>query len=194
MVREWVKWDYELRSGSNVETVVDRALAIARTEPAGPVYLTLPREVLSEELTDFDYSERTRIASSETGPAPDAVAEAAQRLAAAKNPIAITQSIGRDPRTVPVLVELAELLSMAIFEANPARVNFPQDHPLHAGFAAAEHLADADAILLLETDVPWAPKRAAPRAGVPVIALGQDPIFSRYPIRGQTRRGARSRY
>jgi len=46
MVREWVKWDYELRPDADLEGVVDRALAITQSEPAGPVYLTLPREVL----------------------------------------------------------------------------------------------------------------------------------------------------
>ncbi|MGB5756722.1 MAG: thiamine pyrophosphate-binding protein, partial [Acidimicrobiales bacterium] len=48
MVREWVKWDYELRSGSDLAGVIDRAMAIAESEPKGPVYLTLPREVLAE--------------------------------------------------------------------------------------------------------------------------------------------------
>src|SRR5690606_19990307 len=48
MVREAVKWDYELRSPEQLQTVVDRALAIADSEPKGPVYLTLPREVLAE--------------------------------------------------------------------------------------------------------------------------------------------------
>ena len=47
MLREYVKWDYELRSGQPVEAVVDRALDIAMSEPRGPVYLTLPREVLT---------------------------------------------------------------------------------------------------------------------------------------------------
>src|ERR1700737_1135947 len=47
MVREYVKWDYELRGGQPVEAVVDRALDIAMSEPRGPVYLTLPREVLA---------------------------------------------------------------------------------------------------------------------------------------------------
>ena len=47
MLREYVKWDYELRGGQPVEAVVDRALDIAMSEPRGPVYLTLPREVLS---------------------------------------------------------------------------------------------------------------------------------------------------
>ena len=48
MVREYVKWDYELRSNQPVDTVVGRALDIAISEPRGPVYLTLPREVLGE--------------------------------------------------------------------------------------------------------------------------------------------------
>ena len=47
MIREIVKWDYELRNAEQLPTVVDRALAIAATEPRGPVYLSLPREVLA---------------------------------------------------------------------------------------------------------------------------------------------------
>ena len=47
MVREFVKWDYELRDGQPVDAIVDRALDIAMSEPRGPVYLTLPREVLA---------------------------------------------------------------------------------------------------------------------------------------------------
>src|SRR5260221_8134519 len=47
MLREYVKWDYELRAGQPVEAVVDSALDIAMSEPRGPVYLTLPREVLA---------------------------------------------------------------------------------------------------------------------------------------------------
>ena len=47
MIRELVKWDYELRNGEQLETVVDRALSIAATEPRGPVYLSLPREVIA---------------------------------------------------------------------------------------------------------------------------------------------------
>ena len=49
MVREHVKWDHELRSGAQLEAVIDRALAIACTEPQGPVYLSLPREVLAQD-------------------------------------------------------------------------------------------------------------------------------------------------
>src|SRR5262249_25812500 len=58
MVREFVKWDYELRNGQQVETVVDRALALARSEPKAPVYLILPREVLASPLDGAEVSER----------------------------------------------------------------------------------------------------------------------------------------
>src|SRR6267378_7865520 len=47
MLREFMKWDYELRHAEQVETVIDRGLAIAKSEPQGPVYVTLPREVLA---------------------------------------------------------------------------------------------------------------------------------------------------
>jgi acetolactate synthase I/II/III large subunit len=55
MLREIVKWDYELRNGEQLETVIDRALSIATTSPGGPVYLSLPREVLAAPLPGFSY-------------------------------------------------------------------------------------------------------------------------------------------
>jgi acetolactate synthase-1/2/3 large subunit len=53
MVREFVKWDYELRDGCNMVDLVDRALGIACAVPAGPVYLTLPREVLARDADGY---------------------------------------------------------------------------------------------------------------------------------------------
>ncbi len=184
MVREWVKWDYELRSGSNVETIVDRALAIAKTVPTGPVYLTLPREVLSEDIEEFSYSDKPRLTPVETMASPPLLQEAARKLAAARNPIAIAHGLGRDQRTVPLLVELAERCGIGIFEVNPAYVNFPQNHPLHAGFDGAAALEQADVVLVLEADVPWPLKRVSPQEGATVIELAEDPLYSRYPVRG----------
>ncbi len=53
MVREFCKWDYELRNAEQLEAVVDRAIEIATTEPCGPVYLTLPREVMAQALNEL---------------------------------------------------------------------------------------------------------------------------------------------
>ena len=50
MLREVVKWDYEMKRGDQAATVVDRALELATASPKGPVYLSLPREVLGEVM------------------------------------------------------------------------------------------------------------------------------------------------
>ena len=48
LIREACKWDYELRFPEQVAELVDRAYAIANSTPRGPVYISLPREVLCE--------------------------------------------------------------------------------------------------------------------------------------------------
>jgi len=185
MLREFVKWDYELKRFDQLETVVDRALTLARSEPRGPVYLTLPREVLAERHDAIEYADPARaVVPAATLPDPGAVEEAAAILAAARNPIIITKALGRDPAAVPVLVRLAETLGAPVFDQFHTYVNFPQDHALHGGFEAAPHLAEADAILVIESDVPWFPQMNRPKPETRVIHLGVDPLFSRYPVRG----------
>src|SRR3569832_491845 len=52
MLRELVKWDYELRSAAQVVDVVARAHDVALAHPRGPVYLVLPREPLAQAMPD----------------------------------------------------------------------------------------------------------------------------------------------
>jgi acetolactate synthase I/II/III large subunit len=185
MVREWVKWDYELRNGSQLETVVDRALALCSAEPRGPVYLTLPREVLASERPDGSFAPRpTAVGSGLDHPRPAGIAEAAAALRAARNPLIVTSGAGRDPRAVGALVALADLAAIPVVEPGRTFVNFPTTHPLHAGFDSNALVADADVILVVEADVPWIPARAEPRADATVIHLGVDPQHARYPIWG----------
>ena len=134
MVREFVKWDYELRNFAQLETVVDRALALAQAEPPGPVYLTLPREVLAERHETFEYAEPSRLQKPGLlRPAPGDIDDAAQLLAGARNPIIITKATGRDPVAVPALVKLAETLGAPVFQDSGHNyMNFPGNHPLHA--------------------------------------------------------------
>ena len=185
MVREWVKWDYELRPDVELEGVVDRALAITQTEPQGPVYLTLPREILAEEIESIAYAEQPRMRPANAMPLPETIREAAHALALAKNPIAIAKAVGRDPQAVAPLVRLAELLNIPVFEAAATHVNFPGNHPLHAGAAPGPHLSDADVVVVLESDVPWIPSSGMqPSESATVIGIGQDPLFTNYVNRG----------
>ena len=192
MLREFVKWDYELKRFDQLETVVDRALTLAQSEPRGPVYLTLPREVLAERHEAIEYADPARaVVPAATQPDPRAIDEAAEILASARNPVIITKAVGRDPAAVPVLVRFAETLGAPVFDQFHTYVNFPQDHPLHAGFEPldgrfepAAHLSEADAILVIESDVPWLPQLNRPRPEAHVIHVAVDPLFSRYPVRG----------
>ena len=101
MLRESVKWDYELRNGQQLETVVDRALSIAKSEPMGPVYLSLPREVLAHKMSEFTYTTPSRQhAAAPAFPMAMPSKKSAALLAAAENPLIITNCAGRDPKGV----------------------------------------------------------------------------------------------
>ena len=57
MVRQFAKWDYELRSAGQIEDVVRRAFAIAMSEPRGPVYLVLPMDLMAEPRSSIELRE-----------------------------------------------------------------------------------------------------------------------------------------
>ena len=188
MLREYVKWDYELRQPAQLEAVVDRALELAMAEPRGPVYLTLPREVLAQPLSELTISSppRRQVASRRY-PDPARIEEAAERLAAARRPLIVTAELGRSRDAVDGLVALADAGAFPVLEMNPVYVNFPSDHPCHAGwFFGSQHypeIAEADVVLVIDCDVPWYPSRARPGDDATVIQLAVDPFYSRYPMR-----------
>src|ERR1041385_5223703 len=95
MLREFVKWDYELRHPEQVETVLDRALAICKSEPQGPVYVTLPREVLAQGFSQRFSQDTTIQAASAPAADADALEEAAKLLGGAQKPLLITANGGR---------------------------------------------------------------------------------------------------
>ncbi len=188
MLREFVKWDYELRVPAQLEAVVDRALEVARAEPRGPVYLTLPREVLAQPLGELTIaSPPRREVASRRFPDPARVDEAAELLAAAEAPLIVTSSAGRDPAAVDGLVALADAGAVAVAEVNATYANFPAGHPCQQGYGFAVDsppgLQAADVILVVDSDVPWIPVRGRPRDDARVIQLAVDPFWTRYPMR-----------
>src|SRR5262249_36291752 len=96
MIREIVKWDYELRNAEQLTTVVDRALAIAASEPRGPVYLSLPREVIAAPAVGTELSPARLAAAAPAAPDASAIAATAQVLSRAKRPLIVTANAGRD--------------------------------------------------------------------------------------------------
>jgi acetolactate synthase-1/2/3 large subunit len=188
MLREYLKWDYELRHPAQLEAVVDRALELAMAEPRGPVYLTLPREVLAQPLGEVSVTVPSRRqVESRRFPDPRRIEEAAEILAAARAPLVLTAEAGRDHAAIEGLVALADAGAIGVAEVSQTCVSFPAGHPSHVGYAYGSQthpaVAEADAILVVDSDVPWFPARVKLRDDARVIQLGVDPFWSRYPMR-----------
>jgi acetolactate synthase I/II/III large subunit len=185
MIREIVKWDYELRNAEQLTTVVDRALAIAATEPRGPVYLSLPREVIAAPLAELEQPSPSRLApAAPAAPDATAIAAAVRTLAQAKRPLIVTSNAGRDAAAFEALAQFAERFAIPVVQHRPRYLSLPSSHPMNLGFNPARVVQKADAILVIESDVPWIPSQVAPPENCKVIQCGLDPLFTRYPIRG----------
>ena len=79
---------------------------------------------------------------------------------------------------------MAERFAIPVVQFSPRHLSLPCDHPMQLGFNPTPLVAEADAVLVLESDVPWIPSRVSPPAHARVIHIGLDPLFQRYPIRG----------
>lgn len=182
MLREFTKWDYELRDPVQIEAIVDRALSIANTDPKGPVYLSLPREVLAESWHGGALSPDPLLKPTTAAyPDPAAVEAAASILRDAKRPLVIAG--GGDPSAFDALASFAERSAIPVAHFWPRRLAMDTEHPMHLGFDVAPHISTADAILVLDVMVPWLPARHKLAPGCRVIQVGPDPAFSRIPLR-----------
>ena len=182
LVREAVKWDYELSRGEHVEAVIDRAIAVALSEPMGPVYLTMPREVLAEP-GDAAAAPPATAPAMPPGPNPQAIDEAAAILADAQRPLIVTGNAGRSAAGFDALARLAGRHAIPVVSFFARSLCIASGHPMNLGYEPGPMLAEADAVLVVECDVPWIPSLQGPPAGCRVIHLGVDPLFSRYPVR-----------
>lgn len=182
MVREFVKWDYELRYGDQANDVVARAISLATSDPPGPVYLSLPREPLAEVVAP-DFRSRKSVAAKLGRPPGEAVERAAELLANAKSPLVISQR-GIGSESFEPLSAFVDRYALPTCEFWATRNSLSTSHPMHIGQDPADWLRDADVVLVLDSMVPWIPDQVAPPASCKIIAIGSDPLFSRVPVRG----------
>jgi acetolactate synthase-1/2/3 large subunit len=182
IVRNFVKWDYEVRRPEQMGEAVARAFQVAASDPPGPVYLTLPREVLMTELGPADLPTPDEAPPARIGAGdPDALREVAARLVASARPVVLTSTTGRTRQGFDALVQLAELLALPIVERRD-RTNFPTGHPLHQGFDPAPFLESADVVLVLDHDVPYIPIKTKPRDDAAIVQIDLDPVKERIPL------------
>jgi benzoylformate decarboxylase len=127
-----VKWSTEARRLEDLPRIVHRAVKTAFSHPSGPVFLSLPVDVLNAER-DLDLGAPTRVAPRIVGDRA-AVARAAELLAKAQNPVIIAGDAVAHGGALAELAEVAELLGAPVItEGVASTCSFPFTHPLHAG-------------------------------------------------------------
>jgi len=132
LARPFVKWSAEVHRAEDLPIYVHRAVKTALAPPTGPVFLSLPGDILKNDA-EINMLEPTRIATRIRGDA-DAVAAAAEMLAKAERPViiagdAVTQSCAHKE-----LVALAEMIAAPVYaEFIPNTASFPASHPLYRG-------------------------------------------------------------
>ncbi|HWG05555.1 MAG TPA: thiamine pyrophosphate-binding protein, partial [Beijerinckiaceae bacterium] len=171
IVRQYMKYDNELRNAGNVKQIVHRSLQLAHSDPKGPVYLVGAREVMEAETQSvaIDVAEWPPIA-----PIPLAEADVANLVDAvqkATRPLIVTSSVGRNPAAVTELVRFCSRLGVGVLESVPSYVNFPHSDPKGPVYlVGAREVMEAESTRVAIDVADWPP--------IAPVALGEAAVAS----------------
>ena len=127
-----VKWAVDVNRVQDLPRIVHRAAKVALTPPTGPVFISLPGDILDAEAP-LDFGAPTRVEGA-VRPADAVVERLAARLLAARNPVLIAAHELSSRDALGEAVELAELLGAGVWqETIPYSANFPSEHPAFLG-------------------------------------------------------------
>lgn len=184
LVKEYVKWSNPVKSRDSLIDSVSRGAQIAMTAPRGPVFLSIPTELLANSGGGAKIA-RPYPATPTVAPRQQDLEEVAAQLIRSREPIIIAEHAGKQPGAVEKLTELAELLSIPVFESRLSyRSSFPKSSPLYLGSDTAEAIKQADTVFVVGGLTPWYPPSAGPRDKARIIMLDESPLHTRLPYWG----------
>jgi benzoylformate decarboxylase len=186
--RPFVKWSYEAPRAQDVPGVLARAIHLAALAPRGPVFVSVPMDDWNGEADeDLTKHALARTVTGRGAPDPDALAELADRLAAAANPVLVAgpdidASGGWDAAVA--LAERARLPVWAIPAPGGGRIGFPEGHPNFVGLLppaigpVSDTLKPYDLVLVVGAPVfsyyPYIPGPLLPE-GTSLVQITSDP-------------------
>ena len=191
LAKPFVKFSAQVDRLNDLPILVHRAAKTALAPPTGPVFLSLPGDILKSD-GDIDLLEPTRVAPRVRGDI-DAVNAAADLLAKAQNPVIMAGDAVAQSRAHKELAALAEAIGAPVYtEFVPNTASFPSSHPLYRGSmtrsqqGVREVLDKHDLLFSVGGDLfTWSlPSKVKPiPQGMPLIHLDTDPwqIGKSYP-------------
>lgn len=183
LVREATKWDYELRFPEQVFDVTDRAHGIASSTPKGPVYVSLPREVLCETVPADGALRRPQMRPAVIGPDAATVEEIARVIAGAKKPVIFAQHGAGSQEAFDALARLTQEWGIPVCQYWAVELALSATHPMAAGPDPRPWLETADVVVCLDALAPWSPGQVEPQEDATVIQVGPRPLQERSGVR-----------
>ncbi|MBI4189394.1 MAG: thiamine pyrophosphate-binding protein [Betaproteobacteria bacterium] len=174
-----VKWAVEVPRVDDLPRIIHRAAKIALAPPTGPVFMSLPGNILDDE-SELELGSPTRV-ETRVRPSDDVIERLATRLLAARNPVIIAGRELADRDAFAEAEKLVESLGAAVYqEPVPYNARFPSDHPAHMGDLTRNQqkvratLAEFDLVICLGADLlrmsPYSPTDPLPN-GMSVIHI-----------------------
>lgn len=184
LVRESVKWDYELRYPEQAALLVERALSIAMSEPRGPVYLGLPREPLAEPWPgNLPVDGPVQAPSGALHPDPEQIAQVAALISGSARPLIVVQRSDPGGDFSRALSAFANDHAIPVAEFRGLRNVLATRDPMAAGSSIGPLVRDADPVIVIDAPVPWIQRDVQPANDAAVVHIGPDPHFSQIPVR-----------
>ena len=176
-----VKWAVEVARLQDLPRIVHRAAKIATTPPTGPVFISLPGDILDAQ-GELDLGKPTRVDAANR-PSDEVLDRLARRLLDADAPVLIA---GHELSTYDALAEaaeLAEVLGAPVYQQTvPYSAQYLSEHPAFLGALTRNQqqvraaLQPYDLLVFLGADVlrmsVFSPVDPLPE-GVPVVQIGE---------------------
>ncbi|HVY18391.1 MAG TPA: thiamine pyrophosphate-binding protein [Rhodopila sp.] len=132
IARPFVKWSEEVRRLQDLPRAIHRAVKTALAPPMGPVFLSLPGDILTASA-DLDLGKPSRVGTRIRGDA-SAIETAAAIIAAADSPVIFAGDCVAQSNALSEFVELAEAIGAPVYDEGMAtRAMFPSSHHLYRG-------------------------------------------------------------
>lgn len=185
IVRSYSKLVVEITRAEMLDRAIGRAVQIATSYPAGPVYLTVSRDVLMDPPDPHAFRSRGFAVPAPAAIPDEQLAEVAHLIASAERPLLITSRAGRTKDGFAAVGDLADLAGMLVIRGvDTGPVSIPTLHPMHRRSPAstAKAIREADLIVIAECDVPFIPRATTIAESATVVHIDPDPLKVSMPL------------